>query len=273
MSMNGPNPIKDVINRIPVPCEKLNTIIQLEGISKIFHKKDHSVSALKNIHCKIYQGEMVAIMGTSGSGKSTLLNMISAIDEPTEGKIFLFGEEAKNHYKEPYSSNFRKENVGFVFQSFQLLKDLSVEDNIALPLILNNVPQQEIQKRIRRTMEKLEIYQWRKHRPHELSGGQQQRVAIARAIINNPPLLLADEPTGALDFNTSKDILQLLVNIQREFNQTTIIVTHDPNVATYADRVLFFHDGLIVDHYQNTHSSSDFESIMSKFKVISKGGM
>ncbi|MGM9943928.1 MAG: ABC transporter ATP-binding protein [Lysinibacillus sp.] len=239
-------------------------------MSKVFKQKEHEVHALKNVHCTIYQGEMVAIMGTSGSGKSTLLNMISAIDEPTTGTIFLFGEEANKIYKEPISSTFRKENIGFIFQSFHLLKDLNVEDNIALPLILNDVPSKEIKLRVEQTMQQLGILNWRKHRPHELSGGQKQRVAIARAIITKPPILLADEPTGALDVNTTDDILKLLVDIQRE-GQTILLVTHDPYVATFAKRVLFFHDGVIVDSYQNEQTEADLDAILAKFKAISRG--
>ncbi|MFJ7953571.1 ABC transporter ATP-binding protein [Lysinibacillus sp. NPDC096418] len=240
-------------------------------MSKVFQQKNHTVNALKNIHCTIYQGEMVAIMGTSGSGKSTLLNMISAIDEPTEGELFLFGKRAQDVYKEPNASKFRKENIGFVFQSFHLLKDLSVEDNIALPLILNDLPSKEIKVRVHQIMEQLNIEAWRKHRPTELSGGQQQRVAIARAIIANPPILLADEPTGALDVNTTDEILQLLVQLQKNMNQTILLVTHDPYVATYANRVLFFHDGAIVDSYQNNKTHEDLDCILTKFKLITRG--
>ncbi|MGN4127935.1 ABC transporter ATP-binding protein [Lysinibacillus sphaericus] len=242
-------------------------------MSKIFQQKHHTVNALKNIHCTIYQGEMVAIMGTSGSGKSTLLNMISAIDEPTEGALFLFGKEAHNIYQEPNASKFRKENIGFIFQSFHLLKDLTVEDNIALPLILNDVAGKDIKIRVQQIMEKLNIAAWSKHRPTELSGGQQQRVAIARAIIANPPILLADEPTGALDVNTTDEILQLLVELQKNMAQTILLVTHDPYVATYANRVLFFHDGAIVDSYHNNHSAEDLDCILSKFKLITRGGV
>ncbi|WP_457812788.1 ABC transporter ATP-binding protein [Lysinibacillus fusiformis] len=240
-------------------------------MSKIFQQKHHTVNALKNIHCTIYQGEMVAIMGTSGSGKSTLLNMISAIDEPTEGALFLFGKRAHDVYKEPNASKFRKENIGFVFQSFHLLKDLSVEDNIALPLILNDVSSKEIKVRVQQIMEQLNIAAWHKHRPSELSGGQQQRVAIARAIIANPPILLADEPTGALDVNTTDEILHLLVQLQQNMNQTILLVTHDPYVATYANRVLFFHDGAIVDSYQNNQTAEDLDCILTKFKLITRG--
>ncbi|QOR64982.1 ABC transporter ATP-binding protein [Cytobacillus suaedae] len=269
--MNGLNPLKEMINAIPVPEKRLTEVLRIEGMTKIFKQKEHQVTAIKNIHCTIYEGEMVAIMGTSGSGKSTLLNMISAIDEPTEGELFLFGKQANNVYKEPNASNFRKENIGFVFQSFHLLKDLSVEDNISLPLILNDVSSKEIKIRVENVMEKLQIADWRKHLPHELSGGQQQRVAIARAIITNPPILLADEPTGALDVNTTDDILKLLVGLQKEMNQTILLVTHDPYVATFANRVLFFHDGAIVDSYQNKDTHEDLDNILIKFKSVTRG--
>ncbi len=269
--MNGYNPLKEVIDTIPIPERRLTEVLRVEGMSKIFQQKHHTVNALKNIHCTIYQGEMVAIMGTSGSGKSTLLNMISAIDEPTEGALFLFGKEAHNIYQEPNASKFRKENIGFIFQSFHLLKDLTVEDNIALPLILNDVASKDIKIRVQHIMEKLNIAAWSKHRPTELSGGQQQRVAIARAIIANPPILLADEPTGALDVNTTDEILQLLVELQKNMAQTILLVTHDPYVATYANRVLFFHDGAIVDSYYNIHSAEDLDCILSKFKLITRG--
>lgn len=269
--MNGSNPLKEMINAIPVPEGRLSEVLRIEGMTKIFTQKQYPVTALRNIHCTIYEGEIVAIMGTSGSGKSTLLNMISAIDEPTEGALFLFGEQANDVYKEPHASNFRKENIGFIFQSFHLLKDLSVEDNIAMPLILNDVPHKEIKERVQKIMEKLQIAAWRKHLPHELSGGQKQRVAIARAIITTPPILLADEPTGALDVNTTDDILELLVQLQKEMNQTILLVTHDPYVATIANRVLFFHDGAIVDSYQNINASEDLDNILAKFKSCTRG--
>ncbi|MGN7476288.1 ABC transporter ATP-binding protein [Solibacillus silvestris] len=258
-----------MLNKIPVP--PLKEVLRIDGMSKIFAQSSHKVQALKNVHCTIYEGEMVAIMGTSGSGKSTLLNMISAIDEPTEGKLFLFGEEARNIYKEPYASKFRKEQIGFVFQDFHLLKDLNVEDNIAIPLILNDVSSKEIAVRLEKVLKQLGIYEWRKHRPHELSGGQKQRVAIARAIIHQPPILLADEPTGALDVNTTDEILQLFVELQHRTGQTILLVTHDPYVASFSDRVLFFHDGAITDSYQNKKAASDLDEILARFKSISRG--
>ena len=258
-----------MMNKIPVPPPK--EVLRIDGMSKVFQQSSHQVQALKNVHCTIYEGEMVAIMGTSGSGKSTLLNMISAIDEPTEGKLYVFGEDANHVYKEPYASKFRKEQIGFVFQDFHLLKDLNVEDNIAIPLILNDVPSKEIAVRIEKVMKQLGIYEWRKHRPQQLSGGQKQRVAIARAIISSPPILLADEPTGALDVNTTDDILNLLVDLQENTGQTILLVTHDPYVASFANRVLFFHDGTIVNSYQNEKTAEDLDEILAKFKSITRG--
>nr|WP_081977931.1 ABC transporter ATP-binding protein [Lysinibacillus odysseyi] len=269
--MSGLNPLKAVIDKIPIPQQRLREVLRVEGMSKVFKQKEHTVNALKNIHCTIYEGEMVAIMGTSGSGKSTFLNMISAVDAPSEGKMLLFGQEANDLHKEPNASKFRKENIGFVFQSFHLLQDLNVEDNIALPLILNDVSNKEIKQRVDKVMKQLQIDKWRKHRPHELSGGQKQRVAIARAIVTNPPILLADEPTGALDVNTTDDILRLLVSLQEEMRQTILLVTHDPYVATFANRVLFFHDGAIVDSYQNEKHPGDLDAILDKFKEITGG--
>ena len=267
--MIGSNPLKTMLNKIPVP--PLKEILRIDGMSKSFSLPGHEVQALRNVHCTIYEGEMVAIMGTSGSGKSTLLNMISAIDEPTSGQFYVFGEDAGHIYKEPYASKFRQEQIGFIFQDFHLLKDLNVEDNIAIPLILQDVPSKEIAVKIEQVMKRLGIYEWRKHRVQQLSGGQKQRVAIARAVIHEPPILLADEPTGALDVNTTDEILQQLCELQQN-GQTIIIVTHDPYVATFAGRVLFFHDGRIVESYQNQQSSTDLDEIMERLKAISRGG-
>lgn len=249
----------------------ITEVLRLENITKVYKQETHQVFALRDVCCSLNKGEMVAIMGTSGSGKSTLLNMVSALDEPTSGDLYLLGQKAKKIFKEPHASDYRKANIGFIFQSFQLLKNLNVEDNIALPLILNDVSQVEIRERIEWVMKQLGIDKWRKHRPTELSGGQQQRVAVARAIITNPPILLADEPTGSLDFNTTKDIMNLLVQLKEANNQSILLVTHDPYVATFANRVLFFHDGQIINEYHNTHQEQDLDIILSKFKAITRG--
>lgn len=172
-------------------------------------------------------------------------------------------------FQEPQASAYRRDNIGFIFQSFHLLKDLSVEENIALPLVLKELTSDVIDLKVNNVVELLGLTAWKKHRPVQLSGGQQQRVAIGRAIITDPPIILADEPTGNLDFNTSEGILDTLVTTKNELSQSILLVTHDPNVATYADRVLFFHDGSIVDTYICS-GNSDLDHILEKFKLITK---
>ncbi|WP_433944515.1 ABC transporter ATP-binding protein [Paenibacillus sp. SN-8-1] len=243
-----------------------NIVLSVENLSKTYKNIEHETHALKNVSFQLRQGEFLAIMGTSGSGKSTLLNILGALDEPTQGKIRLLGEEMNNMFTEPYASQYRGDYVGFVFQSYHLLKDLNVEENVSLPLILKGIEKDEIIGKTAEVLELVGLTQWRSHRPIQLSGGQQQRVAIARAIISSPPIVLADEPTGNLDFNTSSEILDVLVEMKRKLNQSIILVTHDPRVATYADRVIFFHDGQIVDEYVCEHHHLDVEVILTKFK-------
>lgn len=268
--MSGQNPLKRMLNDIPVPKDKLEEVLRVEGLTKIFNNSAHQIRALNQVNFTLYEGEMVAIMGTSGSGKSTLLNMLSAIDAPTSGKMILFGEDA-NIYQEPEATIYRRNHIGFIFQSFELLEDLNVMDNVAMPLILKGVPSKEIEELVREVLAQVDMTEWGAHLPSELSGGQKQRVAIARALIAKPPILLADEPTGALDFNTTNDILNLLVQLNEDLRQTMAIVTHDAYVATYADRVLFFHDGQIVDHYINEKNEYDLGHILEKFKCIARG--
>ncbi|HDR4911439.1 ABC transporter ATP-binding protein [Bacillus cereus] len=246
-----------------------NIVLSVEDLSKTYIGDGFKVNALDNISFQLHRGEMIAIMGTSGSGKSTLLNILGALDKPTLGSIKLNGKHVKDIFIEPSASLYRQENIGFIFQSFNLLKDLSVEENISLPLILKNVNKREITEKSNEIMNLLGLVKWKKHRPTQLSGGQQQRVAIGRAIITAPPIVLADEPTGNLDFNTSSEILHILVDMKRKFNQSILIVTHDANVATYADRVLFFHDGRIVDEYKCGDYDS-LDDILEKFKKITE---
>jgi len=244
-------------------------ILDIKDLSKVYKGEGYEVKALNQISFQLELGEMVAIMGTSGSGKSTLLNILGALDEPTAGTIKLNGVYSKDMFQEPQASVYRRDNVGFIFQSFHLLKDLSVEENIALPLVLKGLKEEAIDTKVEKIINLMGLTSWRKHRPVQLSGGQQQRVAIGRAIITEPPIILADEPTGNLDFNTSEDILNTLVSTKKQLNQSILLVTHDPNVATYADRVLFFHDGSIVDTY-NCKGNNDLDDILEKFKLITK---
>lgn len=243
-------------------------VLAVQDLSKTYESVDTNVRALQNVSLELNKGELLAIMGTSGSGKSTLLNILGALDKPDEGVIYVNGEVPENMFIEPYATEYRRDNIGFIFQSFHLLKDLSVEENIALPLILSADSEEEIREKTNKILGVLGLVNWKNHRPVQLSGGQQQRVAIGRALITSPPIVLADEPTGNLDFNMSNDILRVLVDMKQKFNQSMILVTHDPHIATYADRVLFFHDGEIVDDHICSHGVNDMNIILDKFKKL-----
>lgn len=251
---------------------KKNVILSIQNLSKVYETAGENLRALDEVSFQLYEGELLAVMGTSGSGKSTLLNLLGAMDEPTSGKVLLQGHFDEAMFKEPQATVYRREKVGFIFQAFNLLKDLSVEENIALPLILRGDLDEFIRKDVNQMLEITGLERWRKHRPIELSGGHQQRVAIGRALITSPQIILADEPTGNLDYNTSKDILTTLIKMKEQFNQSIIMVTHDPSVAAYADRVLFFHDGKIVDEYICYQNSDNIDKILCKFKFIMEGG-
>ncbi|MCR1951538.1 ABC transporter ATP-binding protein [Clostridium sp. DSM 100503] len=246
----------------------MKKILSVESLCKVYRISNTNVNALKDINLYLEDGEFLAIMGKSGSGKSTFLNIVAALDSPTSGKIKLEDEEVIGMYEEPNASIYRSENIGFIFQDFNLLKDLTVEENIVLPLILKGIKEKESIEKVNEIMKELNIYNWRKHRPVQLSGGQKQRVAIGRAIITNPKLLLADEPTGNLDYNTSIEILNILQIMKNKMNKSIIMVTHDPEVASYADRVLFFHDGEIIEEYKIKKDNNDIDFIMNIFKKI-----
>ena len=242
--------------------------LKVENLSKIYISSMGKVVSLRNVNFSVNKGEFVSVVGPSGSGKSTLMNMLGALDRPSSGKVFINGIDIFS-LNDSQLSTLRNNTIGFIFQSFHLLKDLSVEENIALPLVLKGLAADEIDLKVTNIMELLGLTAWKQHRPVQLSGGQQQRVAIGRAIITEPPILLADEPTGNLDFNTSKIILDTLVTTKNKLSQSILLVTHDPNVATYADHVLFFHDGSIIDTY-TCSGNSDLDYILEKFKLITK---
>lgn len=218
-------------------------IIRFENLSKIYGKSENKLYALKNVNINIKQGEMVAIMGPSGSGKSTLLNIIGFIDEPTEGKYFLRDLELSELHKNMLYK-IRNKEIGFVFQYFALLKEYSVLDNVILPLSYRKMSRSNCRKIALEYMEKLGIKDLWNKLPSELSGGQQQRVAIARALVGNPEIILADEPTGALDQKTGEDIMKVLSEINAS-GKTVIIVTHDINIASYCSRTIDIRDGEI----------------------------
>ncbi|GAX02822.1 antimicrobial peptide ABC transporter ATP-binding protein [Secundilactobacillus pentosiphilus] len=218
-------------------------ILELNNVAKTYHTRfnANAVNALTDISLSVEAGEYVAIMGESGSGKSTLLNLIAALDKPTAGSINLNGTELST-IPENQSAKFRREHLGFVFQDFNLLDTFNVKDNIVLPLVLSKTPVVEMEKRVKKLAPQLGLADKLEKFPYELSGGQQQRVAAARALITDPELLLADEPTGALDSHTADELLKLFAELNAE-GQTILMVTHSAVAASHAQRVLFIRDG------------------------------
>ena len=218
-------------------------ILRVENLSKIYGKGENKVVALDNISFSVEKGEFVAIVGASGSGKSTLLHLIGGVDRPTKGKVFIDG---KNIYEmnDDKLAIFRRRQVGIVYQFYNLIPILNVEENITLPLELDN---RDVDKKtLKELLELLGLENRSKHLPNELSGGQQQRVSIGRALITNPAIILADEPTGNLDSKSSDEIVALLKKSNKEYNQTIIMITHNKEIANEADRVLTIEDGKII---------------------------
>ena len=220
-------------------------MIRLENISKIYDAKIDTTKALDNVSLQINDGELVAIMGPSGSGKSTLLNILGCMDTATEGKYYVDDVEV-SMLKKSQRDSFRKKNIGFVFQHFALMDYYTAYENIELPLIANNVRKSERKKIVQQQLEHLGITSQRNKLPKKMSGGQQQRVAIARALVTNVDLILADEPTGALDQKTGQEVLALLKEINST-GKTVIIVTHDEKIAADCNRVIMIQDGRIRD--------------------------
>ena len=218
-------------------------VLDVNGIKKIYRSRfgTNQVEALKNITFSVEKGEYIAIMGESGSGKTTLLNILAALDKPTAGTVMLEGQNLTG-IKESAMATFRRDNLGFVFQEFNLLDTFSVEDNIFLPLVLSGKKNEEMVKRLEPIAQRLGIADLLKKFPYEISGGQKQRVAIARAIITEPRIILADEPTGALDSRSTDDILRIFADINKA-GQTILMVTHSIKAASKAGRVLFIRDG------------------------------
>ena len=225
-------------------------MIQIENLSKVFRTSEVETIALNHVSMEVKEGEFVAIMGPSGCGKSTLLNILGLLDNPTSGEYYLNGTEVSK-YTEAQRTNLRKGVIGFVFQSFNLIDELNVYENIDLPLLYMGIPATERKRRVETAMERMAIMHRSKHFPQQLSGGQQQRCAIARALIKNPSLLLCDEPTGALDSRTSRDILILLEDINRQYGTTMLIVTHNNSIKNMVHQVIMIKDGQISKNYRN----------------------
>ena len=221
-------------------------MIQLEGITKSYPIGKDKIDVLKTINLTIDKGEFVAIMGPSGSGKSTLMNIIGCLDKPTSGSYFLNGEDV-SHYKDSELAKVRNESIGFVFQQFQLLPRLNALRNVELPLIYSGAGKKARMDRASDALKKVGLGDRMEHLPNELSGGQKQRVAIARAIVNQPKLILADEPTGALDSKTSISIMEEFTRLNAE-GTTVVLVTHESEIADYAKRTIMVRDGVIVSN-------------------------
>ena len=244
-------------------------ILEVNNVNKTYHTRlgGAKVEALKQINFSVETGEYVAIMGESGSGKSTLLNLLATLDKPTSGDIYLNGKNM-NDIKEKEAAAFRREHLGFVFQQFNLLDTFSVQDNILLPLVLAKTPLKKMMHRLDHLAPQLGLNKLLEKYPYELSGGQQQRVAAARALITKPDILLADEPTGALDSKTSTQLLSLFQEINKQ-GQTIVMVTHSIVAASHANRVLFIKDGQVFNQiYRGTQSNDDFLNQISETMTV-----
>lgn len=225
-------------------------MIKTENLMKVFQTEEVETYALNNVNFEVKKGEFVAIMGPSGCGKSTLLNIIGLLDNPTSGKYLFDGTDVAN-FKESQRTNLRKGNIGFVFQSFNLIDELSVFENVELPLLYLKVPAKERKQRVEKVLEQMNIAHRADHFPQQLSGGQQQRVAIARAVISNPKLLLADEPTGNLDSKNGLEVMQLLTDLNKNQGTTIVMVTHSMRDAGFAHRTINLFDGQIISKIEN----------------------
>ena len=240
------------------PRAEARPVIQLEGIHKTYAMGDVEVHALRGVSLEIGAGEFVAVMGTSGSGKSTLMNIIGCLDRPTRGAYILDGEDVSEMSKDE-RADIRLQKIGFVFQGFNLLSRTSAQENVELPMLYAGVEASERRGRASDALVAVGLAGREQNHPNQLSGGQQQRVAIARALVNNPALILADEPTGALDSRTSVEVMEIFQRLNRERGITLVLVTHEPDIAEYADRVVVFKDGRIIrdDKTKNRRNASE----------------
>ena len=219
-------------------------MIDIRDVKKIYKMGENEVRALDGIDLKIKPNEFIAIIGPSGSGKSTLMNMIGCLDTPTEGDFYIDGNKA-SQLKDDEQAFIRNKKIGFIFQQYNLLPKLTVEENVELPLIYAGIPQNRRKEMTRIALERVDMFDRRKHKPSELSGGQQQRTSIARALAARPPIILADEPTGALDSKTGAEVLEMLKELHAE-GKTVVLITHDNKIAHEADRIVRIKDGKIV---------------------------
>lgn len=249
-------------------------ILEVQSLKKVYKTRfgGNAVEALHNVSFSVEEGEYVAVMGESGSGKTTLLNILAALDRPTAGVVLLEGKDLTK-IRESDAAVFRRDHLGFVFQEFNLLNTFTVEDNIYLPLVLAGKTYKEMAARLEPIAKELGIFDLLKKYPYEISGGQKQRAAVARAIITNPRLLLADEPTGALDSKATDELLRLFAEINRA-GQTIVMVTHSVKAASHANRVLFIKDGEVFHQIYRGSSSNEqlYQNISNTLTMLTMGG-
>ena len=245
-------------------------IIKVESISKIYgaEKSSKKYTALKNISLEVNQGEFIGVMGASGSGKTTLLNILGSIDKPTAGRFIMDGADISALNKNQLAK-FRRDNIGFIFQDYNLLETMTLKENIILPIALNGIEADIIEEKLFTLANDLGITKVIDKYPYEVSGGEQQRAAACRALINNPKLILADEPTGSLDSKSGKDLLSLLTFINAEYKATILMVTHDVFAASYCQKILFIRDGEIYNElYAGSDKKQFFDSIIDVMSTL-----
>lgn len=232
-------------------------MLKVINLNKSIKNNKNTFKILENINLEVKDGEFISIMGPSGAGKTTLLNIMSTIDRPSEGKVYYHNEDVHS-LKNKELSRFRRDNIGFIFQDYNLLDNMSIEDNIALPLVIANEKPDKIQKEVEKLANFFGIKKHLKSYPYELSGGQKQRVAAARAIITSPSIIFADEPTGALDSKSASELLNCLKEMNKKFNVTIIMVTHDAFTASYSDKIIFIKDGRLNTRIDSNGNRKDF---------------
>lgn len=249
-------------------------LLTVNNVKKIYTTRfgGNHIQALSNVSFSVEPGEYVAIMGESGSGKTTLLNILASLDKPTSGEVIL-GSRSLSAIREREISAFRRDNLGFVFQDFNLLDTFSIRDNILLPLVLDRMDLREMDRRLKMLSEQLGLGELLDHYPYEVSGGQKQRAAVARALITNPRLILADEPSGALDSKSTETLLRIFEGINRQ-GQTILMVTHSTRAASHAGRVLFIKDGIVYHQLYRGNLTVDqfYQKIVDTLTLITTGG-
>ncbi|WP_320973107.1 ABC transporter ATP-binding protein [Enterocloster bolteae] len=221
-------------------------IIYVKNVRKVYRMGDEEVVALKRINLRIYKGEVCCIFGTSGSGKSTLLNQLAGMEKPTKGQVFIRGKNISDMNEEELAA-FRQEHMSFIFQSYNLLPSMTAVENVAMPLMFKGMDRKKREAMAEEMLKRVGLSHRLHHYPSQMSGGQQQRAGIARAFVSRPEVVFADEPTGNLDTKTTAEIMDMVMGFARRFNQTIILVTHDPGMSRYADRIVTLVDGIITE--------------------------